>query len=480
MDPQTSASLVDRTESQFAEPRRSEFTPSSSPVSLVGRSLKDLGALDSDSSMKAETLAALRSGAGGQQDFAAEFGATGRVKEHAGLQGIQIELHDGKPLLRDGRHRLTVAREQGRTTIYGQVYDGERAPGKAPIFEGEIPIAARERCRVELARSEPADRYELARFRQDINLIAFAASKGYAVDKRDSSRNCCMMRHANGDKIAIGKAADGHWQYYSFRDERDNGDIVEFVQQRSGGRGAFPLGSVRKELRQWTHTEREVPQFVPELRPVVKDRAAVNAAFEKARVVETHPHLEARALSPATLADPRFRGTWRMMPDRYGNVIFPHRDLEGLSGFEVKNKGFTSFAEGGDKGLWSSRTRPGDNRLVIAESAIDALSYHQLHPYPGARYVSFAGGLNPRQPELLERAIARMPPGSTIVAATDRDHDGDVFAKRIAAMCSEHSGVTFVRGAPKLGCKDWNDHLKEVRDRLREQARPSRHRGMER
>src|SRR5690606_6931343 len=100
------------------------------------------------------------------------------------------------------------------------------------------------------------DRYELQRFRHDINLVAFAASRGYAGDKRESSRNCCMMRHANGDKIAIGKAADGHWQYYSFRDERDNGDIIQFVQHRAGGRELYPLGAVRKELREWTHTER--------------------------------------------------------------------------------------------------------------------------------------------------------------------------------------------------------------------------------
>jgi Toprim-like/Protein of unknown function (DUF3991) len=312
--------------------------------------------------------------------------------------------------------------------------------------------------------SAAADQFELQRFRHDINLVAFAVSKGYAIDKRDSSRNCCMMRHPNGDKVAIGKASDGHWQYYSFRDERDNGDIVEFVQQRSGGREVYPLGSVRKELREWTHTAREVPRFVPEVQPVIKDREAVRAELAKTRAIDSHPHLEARGLSRATLTDPRFRGTWRQTVDRYGNVIFPHRDLDGISGFEIKNRGFTSFATGGDKGLWCSRTRPDDSRLVIAESAIDALSYHQLHPHAGARYVSFAGGLNPKQPELLERAIARMPPKSVIIAATDRDHDGGVYAKRIADICRRHAQVTFSRAAPQLGCKDWNDQLKELRD----------------
>lgn len=114
-----------------------------SPVSLEGKSLRDLGALDDPGSMKQDTLEALRTGKGGIKDFAADFAETGRVREHGAQQGIQIEMSNGKPVLRDGRHRLTVAREQGRETVYGQIYEGQRAPGKKPIFEGEIPIGPR-------------------------------------------------------------------------------------------------------------------------------------------------------------------------------------------------------------------------------------------------------------------------------------------------------------------------------------------------
>lgn len=337
--------------------------------------------------------------------------------------------------------------------------------------------------------SAAADSEELQRFRHDINLVAFAASRGYAIDEAASSRHGCIMRQGKADKIEISRAADGHWQYYSWYDGRDNGDIIQFVQNRAGGsidprggRDICPLGKVRKELREWTHTDRPPPESCPPLVPATrcKDREAVRAEYSRSVVVPSHRELERRALTPATLNDERFQGTWRQMPDGYRNVIFPHRDLEGLSGFEVKNCGYTHFATGGVKGLWSSRTRPSDDRLVIAESAIDALSYAQLHPSPTSRYVSFAGGLNKRQPELLERAIARMPPGSQIVAATDRDHQGDVFAKRIAEMCAKRTDVTFVRPLPMLGCKDWNDHLKELRDRAREQSLSSKLRGLER
>jgi hypothetical protein len=198
-------------------------------------------------------------------------------------------------------------------------------------------------------------------------------------------------------------------------------------------------------------------------------------------VVETHPYLESRGLTRQTLNEPRFRGTWCQAEGRHQNVLFLHRDGDGLCGFEIKNAGgFTGFSKGGDKGLWASSASPMDHRLVIAESAIDAISYHQLNPHPRTRYLSFAGGLNERQPELLERAISWMAAGSTVVAATDNDKEGHAFAERIAALCEQHPHVTFERHAPTLG-KDWNEQLQALRSPNRARAvEPSHRRGLER
>jgi hypothetical protein len=329
--------------------------------------------------------------------------------------------------------------------------------------------------------SDPNDRDELERFRHDIDLVAFATSKGYAVDQRDSSRNCCMLRHANGDKIAVGRASDGHWQFYSFRDEKDNGDILQFVQNRAGGRHAYSLGAVRKELRLWTHTLRVIPPtHLRSMEPVIADRAAVAAAVARARVLDSHPYLESRGLVPETLSNARFRGTWRMDSSRHGNVLFPHYDVQGVCGFEIKNRDFTGFATGGSKGIWSSKVSPSDQRLVITESAIDALSYHQINPHPKTRYASLGGEQSHRQPALLESAISWMPAGSTIVAATDKDKAGEAFAKGVSELCDKHSHVTYERHAPKLG-KDWNDHLQALRCQTRSVGgETKRHQGLQR
>ena len=40
------------------------------------------------------------------------------------------------------------------------------------------------------------------------------------------------MRHSNGDKIVVNRGADGHYVYFSVRDDDDNGSIIDFVQRR--------------------------------------------------------------------------------------------------------------------------------------------------------------------------------------------------------------------------------------------------------
>ena len=93
--------------------------------------------------------------------------------------------------------------------------------------------------------------FELEKFKTDVILPELAASRGYAVDRRASSRNSVVMRHPDGDKIIIARyEGTTHWVYCSVRDGRDNGTIVDFLQNR----GVGSLGMVRKTLRDWLGT----------------------------------------------------------------------------------------------------------------------------------------------------------------------------------------------------------------------------------
>lgn len=294
---------------------------------------------------------------------------------------------------------------------------------------------------------------ELDAFKNRINLTEYAATLGYALDKRESGRVSATMRHPNGDKIIIGRAPGGHWVYFSVRDSADNGTIIDFIQSRR----SVSLGEIRRDLRGWTGDVISPALFVRELKPASKDRPRVAAAFARAELTETHPYLTARKIPTELQSSERFAGTYRI--DARRNVLFPHFDQDGLCGFEMKNRGFTCFSTGGEKGLWVSRTRKSDLCLVFAESAIDAMSYAALHPCPTARYASTAGKMNPTQPELIKAAILRMPEEAEIIAATDNDDAGHEMAGQIediAHRCSRSAR----RHQPDQSGADWNDILK--------------------
>jgi len=220
---------------------------------------------------------------------------------------------------------------------------------------------------------------------------------------------------------------------------------------------------MRKELRSWLG--RPPPAlhlaFAP-LETTAKDRTQVEREYQRMRNAIPHAYLErGRRLPLAVLISERFAGCIRT--DARGNAVFPHFDADGLCGYEVKNWHFTGFANGGEKGLWSSNTQPDDNKLVFAESAIDGLSYAALHPDQHTRYASIGGAPNPKQPALIAAAIMRMPPGSEIISAMDCDPAGRHLAQ-IVGNASRQPGsrdVSFRVHLPEREGDDWNDVLKD-------------------
>jgi hypothetical protein len=319
-------------------------------------------------------------------------------------------------------------------------------------------------ARYPLLRVQPMYDDELNRFKRDINLVDFAERcYGYERVRRESSRASASLRHpVNDDKVIVARDQGGHWIYFSVRDDRDHGTIIDFVHHRENR----SLGEVRKQLRDYLGTpppDRAPRERAPDLKPIERDRAAVERTWAAASSVNNSLYLNERALRPETLTDPKFVGTWKQ--DARGNLLFVHRDEDGISGYEIKNRGFTGFATGGTKRLWHSVPGQLDTVLVVAESAIDALSYHQLHGEGAVRtrYASLAGAPSQPQLELVARVLAAMPAKSTLIAAIDGDEGGRKIAEHLAAVAAKRPGVAFQRDSPDLSLgKDWNDALQRL------------------
>lgn len=305
---------------------------------------------------------------------------------------------------------------------------------------------------------------ELDAFKREIDLCQFAASLGYEMDRRESWRGSTVLRRG-GDKIVVKRNRNGHYVFFSVRDDRDNGTIIDFVQRRQH----LSLGAVRQILRPWIGQAAAALPRLPKLEPTGTDRMRVEREYRRMRDAPRHPYLEyARGLPAALLMASRFAGRVRI--DCLGNAVFPHFDVAGLCGYEIKNRQFTGFAAGGTKGLWLSHFQPQDRRLVMAESAIDALSYAALFPdaTDQTRYASLGGKPNLGQPALLEAIIAKLPKNSEIVAAFDADSAGRTLvevacaAVRRVAHQKERMDLTFQSHLPEQEGEDWNQVLQNL------------------
>lgn len=303
---------------------------------------------------------------------------------------------------------------------------------------------------------------ELEQFKTRINLSEYAAAQGYYLDRKASSRNSAVMRDRHGDKVVIARGIDHHWIYFSVRNDRDSGSIIDFVQFRKGS----SLGEVRKLLRPWINAPGPASRpskssFSPPLDPISRDTAKVRARFEACSEASHHPYLENERKIPADiLQNERFSGRVRI--DERDNAIFPHFGRDGVCGFEIKNRNFTGFSPGGEKGLWCSRIQDDDTALVIAETAIDALSYAALKPDSTFRYVSTAGEMSAAQSDLLKSAFEKLPKGARIILAMDNDAGGDHLIEKIQGLFSDLklAEVVLVIDRPQGRGQDLNDVLR--------------------
>src|SRR5579864_2995455 len=118
---------------------------------------------------------------------------------------------------------------------------------------------------------------ELEAFKTSINLRSYSASQGYVLDRKESWRGAAVMRHANGDKVIIKRDADGHYVYFSVRDDTDHGTIIDFAQHRL----RLSFGALCKQLRPWIGRPPDVVPYPP-LLTTTKNRMRVETKIGRA------------------------------------------------------------------------------------------------------------------------------------------------------------------------------------------------------
>ena len=297
---------------------------------------------------------------------------------------------------------------------------------------------------------------ELEHFKSNISLSQYAESTGWTLDRKKSSARVKVYR-TGPDKMLVWTGQDGHDVYRNERDHSEHGSVIDFVMKQDG----CSLGRARIALRIYLGISREKASLPS--RPSFKAREPAStasgdgyrkktAAVWNAAKQETSPtYLLTRGLTSATLTTPRFMDTFRT--DKRGNVVFPHADRHGLTGYELRNVNFKAIGSGTHKALWYSKNIREAMQIALCESPIDCMSHFQLHEGDLA-YVSLSGEPSALQRDLLTGLLLKAADrGVKVYSAFDNDQGGEKYCEMMQNFSPEPLGRL------KPVTKDWNSDI---------------------
>lgn len=289
---------------------------------------------------------------------------------------------------------------------------------------------------------------------RDIPLPDVAESLGLARDRKDPA--------AWVDAEREHKITTHGTQWYDHKHAHGGGGAIDLAMHvlRTGFREAIAwlgleLGAKPTEravaARTLDRASQEVASAMREaepFQPPVRDPSTIRRVLR---------YLQGRGLRLDVLNQLEAQG--RLYGDERGNAVFLTMDGNGRPrGAELRGTSATPFhghARGSTRALpWYFDTCEKPRRLVLCESAIDALSYYQVTDCDDARIAS-TGGAKPEVPSSVATSIRAGNWKDVVVA-----YDNDVVGNRMAEAITEelHSlGVQVTRHTPQA--KDWNAEL---------------------
>lgn len=301
------------------------------------------------------------------------------------------------------------------------------------------------------------EKKDIEELKDRVPCAAVLEKAGFAIDLKESTRKAVKYRRG-GDIIIV--IHEGRGWFDALSDAR--GDVFSLVEHLDGiaflevlRRVSDLVGFMPTELI-WSR----------ESRPHDSDLGASDrwrARRKPWRGSLTWRYLREERGIPEAVIRAALRHD-RLREGPYGSMWAAHLDNDGVvTGWEERGPQWRGFASGGDKALF--RFGPANaTRLCITEAAIDAMSLAAIEDQrPDTLYLSTGGGWAPATVAAMRALSAR--PGARLVAATDNNRQGDVYADRLAAIAQE-VGCDHERLRPAP--EDWNEQLHPSSKRKKE------------
>jgi Protein of unknown function (DUF3991)/Toprim-like len=299
------------------------------------------------------------------------------------------------------------------------------------------------------------ERKDLENLRDRVSCGAVLETDGWKIDRKESSKRAVKYRRGDGEIIIVTHAGKGWFDPMSDA----KGDVFGLSEHIGGFGFAEALERVGELVGfvasqpVWRKPIRDEPVSLAttrwNTRPRVKPGSATWVYLTQARGIP-------EAILRSAIAQDHIR------EGPYGSLWAAHKDASGtVTGWEERGPQWRSFATSGSKRLFQfGAANP--KRLCVSEAAIDALSLAAMEAaqsvnFSETLYASTGGGWSPNTDALL-RSIAQTP-GLHLVAATDRNRQGEVYAERLRLIALE-AGCRFSRLIPQT--EDWNEDLKAL------------------
>ncbi|MCZ7448206.1 DUF3991 and toprim domain-containing protein [Rhizobium rhizogenes] len=311
-------------------------------------------------------------------------------------------------------------------------------------------------------------RREIEALREQVSCAAVLEYAGFAIDAKESTRRAVKFRRG-GEIIIVTYEGRGWFDPLS----EAKGDVFRLVEHLD--RVGFLEGAERvADLVGFQITE---PKWQP-----AKDGERCDLSLPDRWQSRRRPwprsstwrYLNVERCLPAVLIKAAIRADL-LREGPHGSMWAAHRDHTGvLTGWEARGPQFRGFASGGTKVLF----RFGSDsalRLAVTEAAIDAMSLAAIEALrEGTVYLSTGGGWSPTAEAALRELASK--PGVQMVAATDANPQGDMFAERLRTLADD-AGCDWTRLRPPE--EDWNETLKirekEKRERTEGDVPHARH-----
>jgi hypothetical protein len=288
--------------------------------------------------------------------------------------------------------------------------------------------------------------------RARVGCAAMLEHQGFAIDLKESTRRAVKFRRA--DDIIIVIHEDKGW--FDARSDA-KGDVFALASYLLGGGFSEALAAVcglvayQPTLLAW---ERPASHSIVDVS--VAERWEHRKRPWRASATWTY---QSRAIPWHVVREAIDADLIREGP--YGSMWAKHADdANQVVGWEERGPDWRGFATGGAKQHFRFGA-PTARRICVTEAAIDAMSLAAIEEIRGdTLYVSTGGGWSPLTAQALETTASRR--NTQLVAATDNNVQGEVFADRIRRM-ADAAGCDYSRLKPRV--EDWNEELKERREK---------------